>query len=93
MNIGQSIREIRKSKGLNQKQLSEQCGISFNALSQIELGNTFPQRATLDKICIILDVPVSYILFNSLDEKDVQEKKIPVFKALKEALKELLFSK
>lgn len=92
MNIGQSIREIRKSKGLNQKQLADQCGISFNALSQIELGNTHPQKDTLVKICIVLDVPISYIYFNSLDEKDVKEEKIPVFKALKKAIMELILN-
>lgn len=92
MNIGQSIREIRKSKGLNQKQLSAQCGMSFNALCQIETGRTLPQRETLNKICVVLNVPVSYIYFNSLDEKDVQESKIPVFKALKKAIMELLLN-
>jgi transcriptional regulator with XRE-family HTH domain len=92
MNIGQSIREIRKSKGLNQKQLSERCGMSFNALCQIETGRTLPQRTTLNKICVILNVPVSYIYFNSLDEKDVQENKIPVFKALKKAIMEFLLN-
>lgn len=91
MNIGQSIREIRKEKGIQQKEFAEKVGISYNALSQIETGRTYPQQTTLVKISVVLGVPISYILFNSVEVSEVDEAKRPVLAALKDAIYKLLF--
>lgn len=93
MNIGQSIREIRKEKGVQQRELADKVGISYNALSQIETGRTYPQQATLTKISVVLEVPISYILFNSVEVSEVEESKRPVLTALKDAIYKLLFNK
>jgi transcriptional regulator with XRE-family HTH domain len=90
MDIGTAIKNLRKEKGLGQKQLAEMCGISVNALSQIEINATFPQKSTIKKICESLQIPVSYLLFFSISDEDIPEDKKIVFKSLNSAIKSVL---
>ncbi|MBC7391524.1 MAG: helix-turn-helix transcriptional regulator [Opitutaceae bacterium] len=91
MEIGTSIKTIRKRKGISQKELADQCGISTNALCQIELNNTLPQKSTIKIICEKLGVPISYILYFSLTEEDVPEGKRKMFNSLNNLMKDVLF--
>lgn len=90
MDIGTAIKILRKEKGLGQKQLAEMCGISVNALSQIEINATFPQKSTIKKICESLQIPVSYLLFFSISDEDIPDDKKVVFKSLNSAIKSVL---
>jgi XRE family transcriptional regulator, regulator of sulfur utilization len=90
MNIGTAIKSLRKEKGLGQKELADKCGLSVNALSQIETNASFPHKTTIEKIATALEVPVSYLLFFSVSEEDVPEDKRSVFIALNSALKQIL---
>lgn len=90
MNIGTAIKSIRKEKGLGQKELADKCGLSINALSQIETNSSFPHKTTIEKIAASLEVPVSYLLFFSISEDDVPEDKRNVFITLNTALKNIL---
>lgn len=76
-----------------QKELAEKVGVSVNALSQIELNVSFPQKSTINKICESLGIPVSYLLFFSINEDDVPEDKRSTFNALNGAIKNLLLEK
>jgi len=93
MDIGTAIKKLRKEKGLGQKQLAELCGISVNALSQIEINATFPQKNTINKICDSLQIPVSYLLFFSISDEDIPDDKKLVFKSLNSAIKAVLTDK
>lgn len=90
MDIGTAIKSLRKEKGFSQKQLAEMCGISVNALSQIEINATFPQKSNIKKICESLGIPVSYLLFFSISDEDIPEDKKVVFKSLNSAIKSVL---
>lgn len=90
MNLGTAVKVIRKEKGMGQKELAEKCDISVNALSQIELNSSFPQKTTINKICDALGIPVSYLLFFSLDEEDIPSDKRSTFNVLNGAIKNLL---
>jgi len=90
MNIGSAIKLVRKEKGLSQKDLAAKSGLSVNALSQIEINATFPQKSTISRLCEVLDVPVAYLLFFSIDESDVPEEKRRTFNTLNTAIKDLL---
>lgn len=90
MNIGRAVKELRKKRNLGQKELANMCDISINALSSIETNSSFPQKTTLEKICLALDIPISYLLFYSISEEDVPDSKRDVFKVLNESLKNIL---
>lgn len=90
MDIGTAIKFIRKEKGIGQRELSGLCGISVNALSQIETNTTFPKKSNISKICEALDIPVSYLLFFSISDDDIPEEKRIVFKSLNNAIKTVL---
>lgn len=59
MSIGTRVIQIRNLKGLNQRQLSERCGIANSYLSRIENRHLEPRPKTLRKIAEALSVPVS----------------------------------
>lgn len=90
MNLGTAIKELRKKRGITQKALAEMANISANALCMIENNDNFPQKNTIKTLCEALNVPVSYLLFMSIDDSDVPEHKQLVFKSLHEATKAVL---
>ena len=55
--IFESIKNIRKSKGITLQEMSNRTGISVNHLSQIERAKTNPSIGTLKKITNALGVP------------------------------------
>ncbi len=65
--LGLRIRELRKSKGLSQEQLSEKIGIDSKHLSRIELGKSFPYMETLEGIAKALEVEMKELFeFNHI---------------------------
>lgn len=90
MEIGSAVKILRKSRGMTQKELADLCDISVNALSQIEINSSFPQKQTIHKICKALDYPVSYLLFFSISEEDIPKDKKVVFDSLNSAIKSVL---
>ncbi len=90
MDIGTAIKMLRKERKITQKLLAEECNISVNALCQIENNSSFPQKNTIRKICQVLNIPASYLLFFSISEDDIPEDKKSAFNYLNSALKELL---
>lgn len=56
MNIGESIKTIRKQKGISQKQLAKQTGLSVNAIQSYEYGKYKPKIQQVQKIAEVLNV-------------------------------------
>ena len=56
--LGARIKELRKSRGLSQDQLSESIGIDPKHLSRIEVGKSYPYMETLESIANSLDVEI-----------------------------------
>lgn len=70
--LGLRIRELRKSKGLNQDQLSEKIGIDPKHLSRVELGKSFPYMETLEAVAKALEVEIRDLFdFKHLDKGKV----------------------
>lgn len=59
MNIGERIREIRKSSDMKINQLAQIVGIDRVYLSDIERGKHTPSLKTLEAICSALNVSLS----------------------------------
>ena len=89
MNLGQAIKTIRKKKGMSQKDLAGKAGISANALCSIERDEAWPTKTTINLICDALEIPVSALLFASIEEQDVPTYSRATFLALREPIVKL----
>lgn len=86
MEIGDAIRKLRMWRELTQKELAQRIGVSANALCAIELNRSFPGKDTITKVCRELGVPVGYLLFFVLEEKEIPQDKRELFRILREDL-------
>lgn len=82
MNIGKAIKDLRKQKGLKQKDFASLCSISATYLCQIEANQRDANISTLKTISDALDVPLPVIFFLSLDQNDISPQKREAFNIL-----------
>lgn len=88
MNIAERIQSLRKTKGVSQEELAEQTGVSRQAVSKWEGGQSIPD---IDKIVVISDyfnVTTDYLL-KGIEPKPEEIRKKPdagVFSAVGTAL-------
>lgn len=54
--LGARIKELRKTRGMSQEELSEKVNIDPKHLSRIEVGRGFPSLDTLEKLADALNV-------------------------------------
>lgn len=59
--LGSRLRELRKQKGMKQKDLALMAGISGSYLSDIEVGRTDPSVKTLFKLSEALGITMEEI--------------------------------
>lgn len=57
--VGHRIRAIREQRGLSLRALAENCGLSTNAISLIERGETSPTVSSLHRLAMALEVPIT----------------------------------
>lgn len=69
-NIGQTLRALRDERGFSLRTLARLCGLSFNAISRIERGESSPTVATLHLLAKALNVPIT-AFFDDQTEKTV----------------------
>ena len=60
--IGGFISKARKEKGLTQKQLADEIGVSDKAISRWETGRGMPDTGTMPFLCKALDINVNELL-------------------------------
>jgi len=63
--VGGQIAYLRKAKGLTQNDLGERLGVTFQAVSKWERGETLPDTAILPDLADILETTVDFILTGS----------------------------
>jgi transcriptional regulator with XRE-family HTH domain len=90
MKIGQTIKKLRKEKGISQTEFGKQIGVTQTTLSQIENDQTTPHKSTLTKICEVLNVPEQLLYVLSIDELDVPEKNRKMFETLFPTVKDFM---
>ncbi|HEY7680881.1 MAG TPA: helix-turn-helix transcriptional regulator [Terriglobia bacterium] len=59
MNLGESIRRIRQTKGLSQGEMQKRTGILRSYLSRVENGHTVPSLATLQRLASAMEVALA----------------------------------
>ena len=65
------LREVRKSRGLTQTQMSKMLNISATAYGDYERGRTEPDLNTLRMISNVLQVSIDYLLEVKHEKKDL----------------------
>lgn len=61
--FGHELRELRRSKGISQRDLAKKVGVDFSYISKVENGRLPPPAAdTIVRICSILEVPPDKLL-------------------------------
>jgi transcriptional regulator with XRE-family HTH domain len=59
---GSFISEMRKDKGLTQKELADQVGVSDKTVSRWETGKGLPDTSIMPELCKVLDINVNELL-------------------------------
>lgn len=62
--IGNKLKELRESKGLNQEELSSRSGISINTIRKLEQNQRAPRPSLEDKICKFFGITRIQLYFN-----------------------------
>ena len=62
MKIAKTIREARMAKNMTQMHLADALGVSYQAVSNWERGNSMPDISKLEDLCKALDITVSELL-------------------------------
>lgn len=75
MSLGKKIKQLRDSKGLTLRQLSEISGCSLGFLSQLERDLISPTVASLKKISTALGVNVIHFFDSSIDDERIVVRK------------------
>ena len=70
--ISEQISVLRKAKGLTQNELGERLGVSFQAVSKWERGETLPDITILPDLANILETTIDFILCS--EEKTIEYK-------------------
>ncbi|BBH23704.1 MerR family transcriptional regulator [Paenibacillus baekrokdamisoli] len=74
MDIGSTIRNIRKRKNITIAQICEETGLSQGFMSQVETNKTSPSISTLDQIANALNVPLAFLLLRKDDRMSIVRK-------------------
>lgn len=75
--LGRRIKEIRKSRGLTQEQLSEMIDIETSSLSGIESGRFYPSLHVLEKIAQVFEVElIEFFKFSTVNFPENLDKEI-----------------
>ncbi len=70
MGSGQRLRDLREAAGLSQAKLAELTGVTRNAVSQWEGGETQPSSRRLAKLAKALRVPIDEIMASPAQARD-----------------------
>jgi transcriptional regulator with XRE-family HTH domain len=64
--FGNILKELRKSKGISQRDLADKIGVDFSYISKVENDRLPPPAAdTIVRICKVLNVPTEVLLAES----------------------------
>jgi len=60
--LGTNLRKLREGKGLTQVQFGEKIGMAESTISLYESGKREPDIATLQRISVLYDVAIDYLI-------------------------------
>ncbi len=88
-NLGETIRKLRLSKGMEQSELAHRTGITQGHLSKIETGKANPSLKALKKIIRVLDIDETLFLSKKFNPISLEEDNL-IFKHLNKELRKFI---
>jgi XRE family transcriptional regulator, regulator of sulfur utilization len=82
MDIGKTIKALRKKEELSQTALADLCGISATYLSQLENNRKSPSSELTSLLAANLNVPVPIFYFLAMEESDIPREKQVAYQIL-----------
>lgn len=58
LTFAEKLRSLRESRGLSVRAAAKQLGVSAPFLSDIELGRRFPSEEVLERMALLLEIPL-----------------------------------
>lgn len=77
MELNERIAFVRKAAGLSQEQLGELLGVTRQAVSKWESGQTTPDAVTVAKLCRTLHVSADFVLLGKEPDEEAAQKVSP----------------
>jgi transcriptional regulator with XRE-family HTH domain len=71
--VGKKISTCRREKNMTQMEIADKLGISFQAVSNWERGETMPDIAKLNELSQLLDIPIDELLDNQIGTAKIQK--------------------
>jgi len=65
MEIGPTLRRVRRERGITIKEVSQEAGLSKSFVSQVEAGDANPSIASLKRIASALDLPLATLFVST----------------------------
>jgi transcriptional regulator with XRE-family HTH domain len=75
LHVGDRIRDIREASGYSLRALAERCGLSVNAISRIERGESSPTVSSLQQLATALSVPIADFFETGQEETTILVRK------------------
>ena len=70
MKFENKLINLRKSRGMSQEQLAEALGISRQAISRWESGDSTPDMTNLLGLCQYFNVSADYFIFDEIENEE-----------------------
>lgn len=90
--FGAKVRDYRKAKGLTQEQLAKLTGCSWQTISGLETGYSFPSSKILFNLSNVLKMPLVYFFNfypNSIDNEN-ETRLVNIFRELNKEQQKML---
>ncbi|OUP50358.1 helix-turn-helix domain-containing protein [Lachnoclostridium sp. An181] len=71
--LGQRIRELRKTRMINQRELAKRANMTSSYLGQLERDEKNPTIGSIEKICAAFDLTLSEFFSEKSGERKVQD--------------------
>ena len=62
MSFGSRLKELRTEKGISQKEVAGDMGVSITTISQYESNSRFPNEDMLRRLCLYYKITSDYLL-------------------------------
>lgn len=90
MKFGNTIKQLRKRKGINQQVLADRLGVTQTYLSLIESNQKTPSINLINSISKELSIPPSILAYLTLNKEEISKNKHAAFDQINPLIEDLI---